>query len=241
MKRIFIIIICCFLIIALTLIVVFFLISPLKDNEEDQETLDIQIEVDDSFLQIDQTFDLWIDNCPEEADVVWNLGDGTIKNGQSITHSYDHSRIYNVTVNVTKGSDHGWDYKRIIPRNHPVDTETSGTFINEIGSSGNREVSIHLDIQPGYFVPIYDGYVHIKNAIGDFEVVVTVWDLNNPNGYHEELVRESYTGRRNGLTFDESLLDTPVPPMGTIYRIELKIIAEQGVSGEYQMTASLFY
>ena len=86
-----------------------------------------------------------------------------------------------------------------------------------------------------------NGFGRGRAQIGDFEVVVTVWNLNDPNGYHEELARESYTGRRNGLTFEESLLDTPVPPMGTIYRIELKIIADQGVSGEYMMSASLFY
>jgi hypothetical protein len=57
----------------------------------------------------------------------------------------------------------------------------------------------------------------------------------------EELKREAFTGRNNGLTFDESILDTPVPPVGSIYRIELKIIADQGVSGEYRMTANLFY
>lgn len=199
------------------------------------------MESDEFTPLIDEPFNLSVTNCPEGAEVIWNMGEGTIKNGDHITHSFPTPYVYNMTVNVTEGTQYGFDFNHIYPSNHPVDVEKVGRIINEIGSNGRREVEITCDVLPGYFVPVLDAEVHVSQATGRFEVVIYIDDLNDPDGLSKELFRESRTEFRKGISVDESFYDTPVPPGGSTYRVYVVIIVEQGVSGQCVMRASLYY
>jgi PKD repeat protein len=58
---------------------------------------------------------------------VWNLGDGTIKTGVTVTHSYVNKGIYPVTLTVTDNASNtdnqtAWAY--IDTENHPPETPT---------------------------------------------------------------------------------------------------------------------
>ncbi len=228
--------------IIIALIVIFSIIIISNSNDEDPTSpLDVEIKSDEGTPLINVPFNLWIANCPDGANVTWNMGDGTIKNGDHITHIFTSPYNYNITVNVTKGSQHGFDYDLITARNHPVDVSKTGSIINDIGSSGRREVEITCDVLPGRLAPILDAYVQVKRATGNFEIVIFVDDPNNPDGFNKEYYRQTHTEIRGGIRIDESYYDTPVPPEGSIYRVHVVIIVELGASGEYSMSASLFY
>lgn len=212
-----------------------------NNGEETGKPLEISIESDEFTPLINEPFNLWVTNCPDGAEVIWNMGDGTVKNGEHITHSFPTPYVYNVTVNVTKGSQKGFDFDHIYPSNHPVDVEKVGRIINEVGSSGRREVEITCDVLPGYFVPVLDAEVQVSQATGGFEVLIYIEDPKDPDGFHKELFRQSQTEFRRGIRVEESFYDTPVPPEGSIYRVHVVLIVEQGVSGQYVMRASLFY
>jgi len=58
---------------------------------------------------------------------VWNLGDGTIKTGVTITHSYGNQGIYPVTLTVidnASNTDNQTTWAYIDTENHPPDTPT---------------------------------------------------------------------------------------------------------------------
>jgi hypothetical protein len=125
----------------------------------------------------------------------WNLDDGTIKNGQNITHVYSKPGIYNVTLSVfdNKGAENKTRSKVIIIKaNNPpeinitlnntkghLSTNLTIKVIDEDGDNVNCTVNWDDDTLPLMF-DLFNNQTttktHIYNSFGTYNIQVTAND-----------------------------------------------------------------
>lgn len=104
-----------------------------------------------------------LNSCSEDAErFVWNLGDGTTKEGPSITHAYTSPGLYQVELKVLSKKDKKWDRATVLMNVSPppvryLNRITISSFnINnssgqpwDVGAGPNPDIFVQFGVELG--------------------------------------------------------------------------------------------
>lgn len=212
-----------------------------KNKENGNEIVELETNIPDMYIRVDEEITLTVHNCPDDADVIWDLGDGRNATGKTINISYPDSDGYNITVEAKADSFLGYGNGILWVFNHDVEGSRSGTFSMNVRPATGEGFGTGCIIPVSIVGPLLDVNVQIQNAVGEFEIAVVLEEWGEPEGFYLDLDRQTFTARRNGITYDETFEGLPTPPEGHEYSLTIWIFIDQAISGEWTIEFSLMY
>jgi len=181
-----------------------------------------------------------LSNAPKDLTYNWNFGDGSEKEGYSVTNSYDYSGYFNVSVSCGFEGKEYSSYTILPVRNQ----DRTWGFINNIREidlepNGSDTEHFKQQILDGITYPDIEFYLNISNAYGDIELNVYI---SNPDQGDEDLIYSYKNNYKNeDVIIYRYLTSNLLKGMKLPYKIIFEIVLDHGYYRSSSLLLNAYY
>jgi hypothetical protein len=169
--------------------------------------------------------------------LTWNLGDGTTSSGEEISHSYDASNFYNVTVDIVWKDGKGFGNETIGIKNIDSYRYTDGQTFRNYRLRMGTGTGTYIELPPGISNPTGSVDVHISEPLGVIEIEISV----NTDEMWEIIYREQYQANLNDINFHKEFEPNDFPNINTTCDFNTMILVDEGRVGSWEIEMSTSY
>lgn len=213
--------------------------SSLFNEKKDSIILDIHMNTNDprTFNQIDFN----ITNVPSKGNYSWNLGDGNVSYGLSVSHIYHLPNYYNVSVETK--SDGVIYNKTINIVVKPEDSigDFSGNSDRDFRRSFEQGSGVSYNNQDDRFIPTLTVSVKVKNVIGRIGVVVSVLKFTESGLDETELVNTVDNNVYTNIDYNDQFSPDEYDIYPSPFKVFVEIHIVDGRHGPWEITISAEY
>jgi hypothetical protein len=208
-----------------------------SQREQEKETKEFRIIVDKDDIRVNEVFNLSVDDIPSGSTLIWNLGDGTTSEGEEISHSYDASNFFNITVDIEWKDGKGFGNKTIGIKNRDSYRYTDGQTLRNYRLRMGRGTGTFIELLPGISNPTGSVDVHISQPLGAIEIEISVFS----DEMWEIIYREQYLANLVDINFHKEFQPNDFPNINTTCDFTTMIMVDEGRVGPWEIEMSISY
>jgi PKD repeat protein len=174
------------LIIILIIVPLIFITSDFSPSGERSITLSIQVSNDNP--RVDDIIYFNITNAPSGSNFTWDLGDGNISYGESISHTFTQSAYYEIAVTGTWENGNGFGNTTLgIKNENSRRHQTYTRFINlrPLWIEGHAQM---VEIQKGISKPEIYTEVRISDIFGKLWIEIYLRFYTDETHFEDEVI-----------------------------------------------------
>lgn len=191
-----------------------------------KETLEAVSEADKKFARVGEQINFTAKNSKGDIkSYLWEFGDGTTSNEVSLSHVYENSDWYNVTLIVEgkNGKEVNSTLLIGIQRNDTFEEGESGVIL-ALRQGIGRGYMVVVEVGPNIGQPTIETRANVYTAVGLLEFTIEIeWELSDEEFDSLEIYTETIVAGGEDVQFIYNVMPDEIPEEVQIYPSEAQV------------------